>query len=262
MNEFKSWNSYRHFADRVRRKSRYIRTPEDNDFLREILRTSNNCIIDVSAGTGLWRAQIGHDWRPHCEGDRHVGDLPAAHPPDRMKPLQGRAMEGRANPKGIPVLYLSTHKKTAMSEVRPWLGSLVSCAHFRTIRDLKIVDFSVHHSSRPMLYYSREPSARERETEVWTQIALAFSKPTTTDDDTADYVPTQVIAEFFKNEGYDGIAYKSAFGKKGYNIVLFNPADADLIRCALFEVEGLKLRFEERDNPYWIDKDGAAKTIS
>ena len=260
MNKFKSWNSYRNFASRVRRKTHYIRTPEDDDFLREVLRTSKSRIRDLPAGSGLWRAQLGHDWRPHYEGNLHVGDLPAQYPPDRMKPLQDRATEGRANPKGIPVLYLSTRKKTAMSEVRPWLSSLVSCAHLSTTRDLKIVDFSVYHRSSLMLYL-REPPAPEREAAVWRQIDRAFSEPTTTSDDTADYVPTQVIAELFKNEGYDGIAYKSAFGKKGYNIVLFDPADAKLTSCALFEAKSLKFSFEQSGNPYWVEKDGTTKTV-
>ena len=260
MNEFKSWNSYRNFANRVRRKTRYIRTPEDDDFLREVLRTSESRIGELPGGTGLWRAQLGHDWRPHHEGDRHVGDLPAQYLPDRMKPLQDRATEGRANPKGIPVLYLSTRKKTAMSEVRPWLGSFVSCAHFSTTRDLKIVDFSVHHRSSRMLYF-REPAAPEREAAVWREIDRAFSEPTTAGDDTADYVPTQVIAELFKNEGYDGIAYRSAFGKKGYNVVLFDPADAKLICCFLFKAKSLKFGFEQSGNPYWVEKDGTTKTV-
>ena len=161
MNEFKSWNSYRNFANRVRRKTRYIRTPEDDDFLREVLRTSQNRIQELPADTGLWRAQLGHDWRPFCQDGQYIDDLPTAYPPERMKPLPGRATEGRANPKGIPVLYLSTHRKTAMSEVRPWLGSLLSCAHFRTTRTLKIVDFSVHRRSRFVLYFS-EPDASKR----------------------------------------------------------------------------------------------------
>ncbi len=53
MNEFKSWNSYRNFAGRVRRKSRYIRTPEDDEFPGELLRTSKNRIRDVPEGAGL-----------------------------------------------------------------------------------------------------------------------------------------------------------------------------------------------------------------
>ena len=106
-----------------------------------------------------------------------------------------------------------------------------------------------------------EPDASKREEAVWTQIDQAFSEPTTPGDDTAEYVPTQVIAELFKNEGCDGIAYKSAFGKKGYNIVLFNPADAELTGCALFEAKSLKFRFEQSDNPYWVAKDRTTKTM-
>ena len=177
-----------------------------------------------------------------------------------MKSLPGRATEGRANPKGIPVLYLSSRKKTAMSEVRPWLGSLVSCAHFRTARALRLVDFSVNHRSSYKLYFS-EPDAPKREEAVRTQIDRAFSEPTTSGDDTADYVPTQVIAELFKNEGYDGIAYKSAFGKNGYNIVLFDPSDAELTSCTLFEAESLKFSFEQSGNPYRVEKDGTTKTV-
>ena len=261
MNEFKSWNSYRHFANRVRRKARFIRTSEDDNFLREVLRTAKSRIKEVPADFGLWRAQLGHGWRPIYQDGQYIDDFPAAYPPDRMKPLEGRATEGRANPKGIPVLYLSTHNKTAMSEVRPWLGSLVSCALFRTTRPLKIVDFSVYHRCGVVFYFS-EPDASKREEAVWTQIDRAFSEPTTPADDTADYVPTQVIAELFNSEGCDGIAYKSAFGDKGYNIVLFDPADAELTSCALFEAKSLKFRFEQSDNPYWVEKDGATKTIS
>ena len=260
MSGFKSWRSYRQFANRVRRKGRFFRVPDDDEFLREVLRTSESRVRELPAEVGLWRAQIGYEWRAHYEGDLEVGDIPAAYSPDRMKPLQDRATEGRANPKGIRVLYLSTRRKTAMSEVRPWLGSLVSCAHFKTTRPLRIVDFSVRHDSGFVWWYVDEPDETKRETAVWTQIDQAFSEPTTVADDTADYVPTQVIAELFKNEGYDGIAYKSAFGKKGYNIVLFDPSDAELSFCALYEATALKFSFEQRDNPYWVDKNGAAAT--
>lgn len=261
MNEFKSWNSYTHFANRVRREARFIRTSEDDDFLREVLRTSKSRIKTLPAETGLYRAQLGHDWRPLHQDDRYIDEIPAAHPPARMKPQEGRATEGRANPKGIPVLYLATHPQTAMSEVRPWLGSLISCAHFNTIRELKIGDFSVCHR-RGIVFYFNEPDASERETAVWTQIDQAFSKPTTPANDTAEYVPTQVIAELFKREGCDGVAYGSAFGDDGHNIVLFDPADAELTSCTLFEAKSLEFKFEQFDNAYWVEKGDATKTNS
>ena len=72
----------------------------------------------------------------------------------------------------------------------------------------------------------RMPAARKPEAEVWMRIHRAFSEPATTGDIAADYVLTHLFASLFKNEGYDGIAYKSAFGKKDYNIVLFDPPDA------------------------------------
>ena len=136
-----------------------------------------------------------------------------------------------------------------MSEVRPWLGSLLSCAQFRTTRPLKIVDFSVYHDGSNVFYLD-EPDDSEKEKAVWTQIDQAFSEPTTPSDNTANYVPTQVIAELFKNEGFDGIAYKSAFGSDGYNIALFNLADAEVTVRYLHEVKSLEYSFSQTDGPY------------
>ena len=261
INEFKSWKSYRQFASRVRSQARFFRTVEDEEFLRKVLRTSENRNRELPADFGLWRAQLGNDWRPIDRNNPDAGEVPTAYPPYRMKPQPGRAKEGRANSKGIPVLYSSTRKKTAMSEVRPWIGSLISCAHFRTTRPMRLVDFSVNHG-RSKTYYCVEPDAAKREEIVWTHIDKAFSEPTTPEEDFADYVPTQIIAEMFKNEGYDGLVYKSAFGERGFNIVLFNPDDAELKECTLFEANSLDFRFKQADNAYWIDEDGAAKTIS
>jgi RES domain-containing protein len=39
-----------------------------------------------------------------------------------MKPLRDRAREGRANPKGIPYLYLATHAKAAATRKNGKLG--------------------------------------------------------------------------------------------------------------------------------------------
>ena len=146
-----------------------------------------------------------------------------------------------------------------MSEVRPWLDSYVSCALFRTTRLLKIVDFSVY-QGRGFVYYFKEPDDCEKEKAVWTQIDQAFSKPTTPGDDTADYVPTQLIAELFKTEGYDGIAYRSAFGDDGHNIALFDLADAELTACALHEAESLKFSFSQAIDSYRLADSAKADT--
>jgi hypothetical protein len=167
-----------------------------------------------------------------------------------MKPLPHSAHEGRVNPKGIPCLYLATDKETAMAEVRPWIGSSVSAGPFRIARDLTVIDFSVGHDSKFEFYFD-EPSPPEREKSVWAQVDRAFSEPASVEPDTANYVPTQVISEFFRKQGLDGVAYKSRLGN-GFNIALFDLNAAVLVSCGLYPVKSLTFTFGEPENGYHV----------
>jgi hypothetical protein len=180
--------------------------------------------------------------------NEYIGDYPSPYPPKRMKPLRDRARENRANPKGIPFLYLSNHKETAMSEVRPSLGSLVSLAQFRPVRDLTIVNCWTD-DEHPKFRMSTKPPYRifkpeDQDRAVWHDIDRAFSEPVTRNDDLSSYVPTQIIAELFRAHEFDGIAYRSAFGK-GHNIALFDLDAVTLVRCALYKVENIEFKFKE-----------------
>lgn len=153
---FKSPDSYRRFAREVCQTSRYKRDSEDQEFLETLRRQAHSELRTVLAkGTVLWRAQPGHSCEPTFEGNQYIGDFPAPHEPQRMKPLLDRAKEGRANPKGISYLYLATQKQTALSEVRPSIGELVSLAQFEIIHDLTIADCSREG-------YPRSPSEKFR----------------------------------------------------------------------------------------------------
>jgi hypothetical protein len=66
------------------------------------------------------------------------------------------------------------------------------------------------------------------------------------DDESRDYIPTQIIAELFKAEGYDGIAYKSLLSDDGLNLALFNLDDARVIQRALFKVDSISFGFKEK----------------
>ena len=63
-------------------------------------------------------------------------------------------------------------------------------------------------------------------------------------DDPAAYVPTQILAELFRDEGYEAITYRSRFGKKGYNVVIFNLDDADPVDGWPYEVKKIKVAAE------------------
>ncbi len=254
MNEFKSWQDYWNFERIVKGKNRYFRNKDTERFLRTILSTSENRKLDLPKERYLWRAQLGHDWQPLYEGDEHIDYIPAPFPPSLMKPLIREAAEGRANPKGIPYLYLATTKETAMAEVRPWLGSLISIGQFKTERDMVLINCSVNH--KRTIIYLEEPASEEKEQAVWADIDRAFSKPITVNDRIADYVPTQIIAELFKNEGFDGISYKSMLGD-GYNVALFDIDSATLVNCNLFEVKSLSFDFQQSANPYVVRKESS-----
>lgn len=125
-----------------------------------------------------------------------------------MTPWKDRAKEGRINPKGIPCLYTATDKRTAMSEVKPAIGSYLTLAEFVTEKDLKVVDFAserIDLSDADLDNLTKE----QQDSIVWEDLNDAFSEPVTDSDNIADYAPTQIIAELFKIAGYDGMRYKS-----------------------------------------------------
>ncbi len=178
------------------------------------------------------------------EENERIGNIPCPCPFDseRMKPLKDTASEGRANPEGISYMYLSTDKDTAMAEVRPWVGSSISVAQFKLLKKIKLINCTSEHKDRSKIIIRTEKGVEpevepeRREGFVWKDIDKAFSIPVTLNETTADYVPTQIMAELFKNEGLDGIAYRSSLGK-GHNVTLFDLDIADLINCTLYKAE-------------------------
>jgi hypothetical protein len=255
---FKSWHSYWRFRDSVANCSRYIFDEETIYFLDEVLRTCKTRKRTIKKDEIFWRSQLGHDTQPMYDNDDYkVADEPCPYPPERMHPLKFAASEGRANPKGIPYLYLATCKETAMSEVRPWIGSTISLAQFRIRKELTVIDCSVNHSAHPAHFLLErgddEPSDEEISNSVWTDIDLAFSKPVTQNDSHAYYAPTQVLAELFKKEGFDGVYYKSMLAA-GHNVALFDPEIAEMLNCFLYEAEKITFEFHETASPYFIKK--------
>ena len=245
---FQSWQSFWKFSEKIIHNNRYIHDDETSTFLNEVLLTCENRKKIIKKGNILWRAQLGCDIQEEREEERPYSK-------DRMYPVKNLASEGRINPKGIPYLYLSTTTETAMSEIRPWVGSEISVAQFQIVRDATIIDCSLNHLLKNPLYYNNglyEPEEIEREKAVWTHIDKAFSTPIIPNENEANYVPTQVLSELFKNNGFDGIYYKSSLNKDGFNICLFDLNLANLINCFLFKPFAISFEFEEIANPYFV----------
>ncbi len=101
---FKSANSYHNFQQHVLRISRYVRDAETEEFLATLVAQSETKVDTLPAGAGIWRAQLGCEWEPEYQNGEYIDHMPRPLAPKRMVPLEDRAYEGRANPKGIPVL--------------------------------------------------------------------------------------------------------------------------------------------------------------
>jgi hypothetical protein len=131
--EFKSHTSYWDFSRSVMQR-RYIRSPDDEAFLRHVASTAEKRIEELPAGSTLWRAQVG------CKMlDAGFDYIEVPLDPDRMKPPPhwrgvGQSSEGRTNPTGIPFLYTATNEHIAISEVKPSPGHFVTLQRYVQIR--------------------------------------------------------------------------------------------------------------------------------
>src|SRR6202023_1522061 len=108
-------------------------------------------------------------------------------------------------------------------------------ARLSLCREVKIVEFLRYHDDDPnsvfmnttiegTSYIQELPSNEAVSNNVWTRIDQAFSEPVTHADNHADYAPTQILADVLKEQGYDGVCYRSSLSsEKGFNIAFFNP---------------------------------------
>src|SRR6185295_7487847 len=125
MAEFESWKQYWEFSWFIMRKSRHILDAKNQGFLDAVVETGAKRKVTMEKGTALWRAQLGNERRSEPildDNQEEIDSFEVEDPllPKRMVPMTDRAFEGRVNAKGIPCLYCSTEKETAMKEVRPW----------------------------------------------------------------------------------------------------------------------------------------------
>jgi len=256
MAEFPLTDSYHRFEQSVKKRSRYVHDSEVRAFLDVVMETSESRKDTISKWSVLFRAQRGYGWRLENAGAEEQYEVPDAFEPERMVPKAELVGDGRVNPRGIPCLYMATTEEAAMAEVRPWVGSYISLAQFKVMRDVTVVDCSKDKRMFPNWLLNerqREIPPEKREQIVWGDIGHALSRPVTPDDSITEYVPTQILAEGFRVHGFDGIVYRSLLGE-GLNVALFDCSAAELINCGLYETNSVQFKFDQCSNPYFVTK--------
>lgn len=174
-------------------------------------------------------------------------------------PAERAVKSNRMSPAGVVMFYGSDNAKTAVMEIddNPNLG--IAVGTFRTTRAANIVDLTK--LPRRFGFFERQSDSDER-----SRYDLAFLHSFVTsmadkvepgDREHVDYVPTQVVTEWFRTvfqygeSGVDGILYPSTQNPGGCSLVLFaNRYDVVLSPAELKDatggnnIEGWTLRFK------------------
>ena len=208
----KMWDE---FCDEIMHKNRFFPHRDMKpEFLNELLPIVS-CMIEKKRV--FCRARISEDRKPH--------------PRSKMgKPPEHKSRDGRANPKGIPYLYLASDPITAISEVRATVGDTVTLGTFRLTEKLNVIDLTNVSIDSPFRH--------EFELEFYLKhlgflrvLGDELSKAINPDRDDLRYVPLQYLCELIKNSGFDGIVFRSSVAK-GSNLAVFNDKK---VRCVLTE---------------------------
>jgi RES domain-containing protein len=207
--------------------------PEANIDLERLELLLSPLTLDAGEVPGSWyRARIQTGDAPFL-----IADMGA--PPKRI------ASHGRANPAGIPYLYLGSTQRTAISEIRPHTGEVACVADFRTPNDLKLVDLR---NPRKMVSPFRLADAADigrmrSDLPFLERLGDELTRPVVPQSAAIDYTPSQYLCEFIKKCGYDGVIYRSSVGD-GMNLALFNPSLAESGTVSQYRVTRVSVEVE------------------
>jgi len=175
-------------------------------------------VHSLPLGSALFRVRV------HVESETLVKASELGPPPDE------HAGANRMSPAGISVFYGADSLTTAVAEtvdLTRTTGKVITAGSFRAIRDLRILDLT-----------NLQPIPSIFDEDWWGARYLVFflhrfvaevTKPIKRDGrEHIDYIPTQVVAEYFRRvfrdwdgASLDGIRYPSPRNPGGYNCVLF-----------------------------------------
>lgn len=197
------WEALR--AELMHKNRWFLEQELDTDRLRQLF----ELLIARDLPTQWFRARIT------SIGEAYTIDQMNA-PPNRL------ASHGRANPAGIPYLYLGSQPETAIAEIRPHTGDRACVADF-TIPEIKAVDLrSPRAAVSPFILTDEvEISQLRSDLPFLERLGEELTRPVLPQGAAVDYIPSQYLCEFIKHSGFDGVVYRSSVSD-GINLALFD----------------------------------------
>lgn len=224
------WETLR---DELRYENRYFPTQVlDGERLRGLL----DHLLADDLPECWFRARIMDSNQPY-----EISDMGA--PPPQS------ALHGRANPTGIPYLYLGSSIGTAIAEVRPHTGEMVCIGDFSIPPILPVADLRNPRSlvSPFVLEDASEVGQLRADIPLLERLGDELTRPVLPRSAAIDYVPSQYLCEFIKQSGFDGVIYRSSVND-GMNLALFNPKTATGGNVQSHRVTSVTVSFEAVDS--------------
>jgi hypothetical protein len=223
----------------LRTEARYL-NPSASRFMDQLFSDIDSHVVDgvgsvlVEVGPGtalpvLYRARV-------FQSEMALGE--ALQRPERElgAPPPGVGKEGgRLNSPGQPAFYGALAERTAIAEVRPPVGSLVTVTKFTITRPLKLLDLALLERAQMKPDSSKfDPATIEsvHRLSMLRELAVRMTTPVMPDSQAHDYLITQVIADYLATRpgvSIDGILYPSvqvsnSDRRMSGNVVLFHKA--------------------------------------
>ena len=212
------------FRDELKYNNRYF--PNDSEFNKQSLKETIQFFKTLDYPKEVFRARISKD-----------NNLI---PKEKMgKPPLGRSTQGRANPIGISYLYVASDIKTAISEIRPHKGALVTVAKIKLPDNLKFLDIrSPKNTISPFSFSDNVLEALYKDLDLLERFGEELSKPVLPQEADMEYLSSQYLCEMIKHYGFTGLLYKSSVGE-GFNIVIFDNVELDFLELEMYEIRNI-----------------------
>ncbi len=152
------------------------------------------------------------------------------------KPPKKETTNGRANPIGIPYLYIASSADTAIAEIRGHKGEIVTVAKFEMLDDLELADLRDPKTTiTPFGLEDEELELIYKNLPFLELLGEELTKPIIPREANLEYLPSQYLSEILKHIGFHGIMYKSSVSE-GNNYVIFDDNRLKIVSTSQYQI--------------------------
>lgn len=219
--EYSSWGKFKHLCKYY---NRYFDVGTGNTHREDLLNKLGD-LFQLMGGklevdTILFRARKYEMNDKNANWYREISPAPAKY-----------AVNNRMSPAGISYTYLATHIETTLKEIRTNKGDHVLIGELQPIFELDILDLTKKIEIKTKSIFKKDYNHNDNwVNEFISNFIVEISKPINENEKNIEYVATQLLSEYIRKIGFDGIKFESSIASGTFNYVLFCGPNTDILR--------------------------------